>query len=84
MEKLQTHFLEGIQEKLEFGKQLKLEHRYVLLSRSTDTMAESGALCEKERAVPNAQQGDLQEVSLRDGGAPTRQGCGSLPPREPH
>jgi hypothetical protein len=58
VEKLQSHFLEVVQEKLEFRKQLKeLEYRYVQLSRAMYTMAESVALYKSERAVPKTQQG---------------------------
>jgi hypothetical protein len=56
MKKLQRCFLEVLQEKLKFRKQLKeLEHCYAQGFRAMDTMAESIALCENERVVLKAQ-----------------------------
>jgi hypothetical protein len=86
MENLQTHFLEVVQENLEFGKPLKdLDHHYVQLSRDVDTMAESIALYKGKEGQPKSQQGDLQEVSLTEIVKPTQGEAGVLPlPPVPH
>jgi CRISPR/Cas system Type II protein with McrA/HNH and RuvC-like nuclease domain len=73
MEKLQGCFLEVLQEKLEFRKELKeLEHFYVQLSRDMNTMIESITLYKNERTVPKAQQSNFQEVSLTKVVEPTQ------------